>query len=96
MHVIMVNGHTKGTENPTMQGLLGNLKNPNIQGLFCFFLKSDASEIGATVIHHMHASGVKAYAKSNQISNKCWLFFSQKKAKTGVLPLVSQVKIGLA
>ena len=39
-----------------------------------FFLKSDASEIGVTVIHHMHASGVKARAESNQICNKRWLF----------------------
>ena len=60
----------------TIQGPLENLKNPNIQGLFCFFLKSDVSEIGVTVIHHMHASGVKARAESNQICNKRWFFIS--------------------
>ena len=58
-----------------------------MQGLFWFFLKSDASGIGAAIIYHMHASGVKAHAESNQIRNKCLLFFSQEKLMTGVLPL---------
>jgi hypothetical protein len=40
------------------------------------------------VIHHVHTSGVKAHAESNQIRNKCWLFFSQEKLLMGVLPLV--------
>ena len=73
---------------PTMQGLLGNLKNPNMQGLLWFFLKSDASGIGGAIIYHMHASGVKAHAESNQICNKRWLFFSQEKLIMGVFPLV--------
>ena len=74
---------------PTMQGLLGNLKkNPNMQGLFWFFLKSDASGIVAAVIHHMHVSGVNAHAESNQIRNQRWLFFFQEKLMTGVLLLV--------
>ena len=54
---------------PSIQ-LSRNLKNPDMQSLFWFFLRSDASEIGAAVIHRMHASGVKAHAESNQICNK--------------------------
>ena len=68
-----------------------------MQGLFWFFLKSDASGIGAAIIYHMHASGVKAHAESNQIRNKHWLFFSQKKLMTKVFFLVFEPrKIGLA
>ena len=63
---------------PTIQGLLGNLKNPDMQGLFWFFLRNDASGIGAAVIHCMHASGMKAHAESNRIRNKHWLFFPKK------------------
>ena len=59
------------TLHPTIQGPLGNLKKPDMQGLFWFFLKSDASGIGAAVIYRMHALGVKAHAESNQIRNKC-------------------------
>ena len=73
---------------PTIQGPLGNLKKPDMQGLFWFFLKSDASGIGAAVIYRMHALGVKAHAESNQIRNKRWLFFSQEKLMTRVLSLV--------
>jgi hypothetical protein len=54
-----------------MQGPLENPKNPDMQGLFWFFLKSDTSGIGVAVIHHVHTSGVKAHAESNQIRNKC-------------------------
>jgi len=50
---------------PTIQGPLGNLKNQDMQGLFWFFLSSDASGIEAAIIHHMHASGVKAHTESN-------------------------------
>ena len=63
---------------PTIQGPFGNMKNPDMQGLFWFFLSSDASGIGAAIIHRMHASGVKAHAESNQIRNKRWLFFPKK------------------
>ena len=62
----------------TIQDLLGNPKNPDMQCLFLFFLRSDASGIDAAVIHRMHASGVKAHAESNRIRNKRWLFFSKK------------------
>ena len=68
---------------PTIQGPLGNLKNPDMQGLFWFFLKSDALGIGAAVIHHMYASGVKAHAEINQICNKCRLFFFPRKTNDG-------------
>ena len=73
---------------PTIQGPLGNRKNPDMQGLFWFFIRSDASGIGAAVIHRMHASGEKAHAENNRIRNKRWLFFSQEKLMMGVLPLV--------
>ena len=63
---------------PTIQGPLGNLKKPDMQGLFWFFLRSDASGIGVAVIHGTHASGMKAHAESNQIRNKHWLFFPKK------------------
>ena len=56
---------------PSIQDPLGNLRNADMQGLFWFFLRSDASGISAAVIHGMHASGVKAHAESNQIRNKC-------------------------
>ena len=56
---------------PTMQGPLENPKNPDMQGLFWFFLESDTSGIGVAVIHRVHTSGVKAHAESNQIRNKC-------------------------
>jgi len=59
-----------------------------MQGLFWFFLRSDASGIGVAVIHCTHASGMKAHAESNRIRNKHWLFFSQKKLMMEVLPLV--------
>ena len=61
-----------------MQGPLENPKNPDMQGLFWFFLESDTSGIGVAVIHRVHTSGVKAHAESNQIRNKRWLFFPKK------------------
>ena len=71
-------GKQNRTTRQSIQGPLGNLKNPDMQGLFWFFLRSDASGIDAAVIHRMHVSGVKAHAESNRIRNKRWLFFSKK------------------
>ena len=84
----VVLGKQNRTTRRSIQGPLGNLKNPDMQGLFWFFLRSDASGIGAAVIYRMHALGVKAHAESNQIRNKRWLFFSQEKLMTRVLSLV--------
>jgi hypothetical protein len=61
-----------------------------LQGLFTFFLGSDALGVGVVVILRMHTSGVKHMQRVTKlVINVNWLF-PQEKLMIGVLPLVSE------
>jgi len=63
---------------PSIQDPLGNLRNADMQGLFWFFLRSDASGISAAVIHGMHASGVKHMQRVIKFAINADYFFPKK------------------
>lgn len=78
-----------------MQGVLWNLENSPLQGIFSFFLGSDISGIVGALIHHMHSRGVKHIQRVIELALNAGHFSQEKTNGEFLTWSLKQAKIDL-